>query len=67
MVASKDVDFYQRSVAYGPPPKAVWLRVGSGPASVAERMLREHIARLSEFDADPDAGFLVLPRESVGP
>ena len=62
VIASKDADFYQRSVAYGPPPKVVWLRIGNGPPAVAERVLREEIDLVGRFGADPDAGFLVLPR-----
>lgn len=26
LIVSKDVDFYQRSVSFGPPPKVIWLR-----------------------------------------
>jgi predicted nuclease of predicted toxin-antitoxin system len=28
-IVSKDTDFYQRSVAFGSPPKFIWLRVGN--------------------------------------
>src|SRR5688572_14932408 len=28
-LVSKDSDFHQRSLLYGPPPKLVWLRIGN--------------------------------------
>ncbi len=29
ILASKDTDFYDRSVLYGAPPKVIWLRIGN--------------------------------------
>ena len=59
-IVSKDADFYQRSVAYGPPPKVIWVRIGNGPAEAAEQVLRENADLIGRFAADPAAGFLVL-------
>jgi predicted nuclease of predicted toxin-antitoxin system len=28
-ILSKDSDFYQRSLLFGPPPKLIWLRIGN--------------------------------------
>ena len=60
MIVSKDADFYQRSVTYGPPPKVVWLRIGNGPPTAAERALGQNADLLYRFAADPDAGFVVV-------
>ena len=59
-IVSKDADFYQRSVTYGPPPKVVWLRVGNGPSSEVEGLLLKHREVLFRFEADPEAGFLAI-------
>lgn len=61
VVVSKDADFYQRSVAFGPPPKVVWLRIGNGPVAAVVRLLNESRTLIEQFGADSDAGFLVLP------
>lgn len=61
VLVSKDSDFFQRAVLYGPPPKVVWLRIGNGPTAVAERLLRDHTNDLRRLAADPDAALLCLP------
>ncbi|HEV3210951.1 MAG TPA: DUF5615 family PIN-like protein [Chthoniobacterales bacterium] len=30
-IASKDIDFHQRAIVFGHPPKLIWLRVGNCP------------------------------------
>lgn len=39
-VVSKDSDLHQRSLVFGPPPKLIWLRVGNGPTSQIEQLIR---------------------------
>jgi predicted nuclease of predicted toxin-antitoxin system len=32
-ITSKDIDFHQKAVAFGHPPKFIWLRVGNCPST----------------------------------
>jgi predicted nuclease of predicted toxin-antitoxin system len=53
MVVSKDSDFRHLALLHGPPPKVIWLRVGNGPTSVVETLLRARLADVQAFAADP--------------
>ena len=39
ILVSKDADMHQRSFLFGPPPKAVWVRLGNCSTSDVERPL----------------------------
>ena len=60
IVVSKDSDFYRMSVAWGAPPKVVWLRVGNSPTRLVEQVLRRHKADLEQFFTDNDAALLII-------
>lgn len=45
-IVSKDSDLHQRSLVFGPPPKLIWLRVGNGPTSQIEQLLRGRQAEI---------------------
>ena len=39
VIVTKDSDFHELSILYGPPPKVIWLKIGNSTASaVAERL-----------------------------
>jgi predicted nuclease of predicted toxin-antitoxin system len=59
-IVSKDLDFQQRALLLGHPPKVVWLRVGNCSTTSVAALLRRHKADLLAFDADPAASFLAL-------
>lgn len=59
-LVSKDNDFRQLSFLLGPPPKVVWLSVGNAPTDEIVRLILDRAADLRRFDADPEAGLLVL-------
>ncbi|MGC8489204.1 MAG: DUF5615 family PIN-like protein [Clostridia bacterium] len=61
LIVSKDTDFYQRSVLYGPPPKVVGVRVGNSSTRAIADLLRVAAPVLHRFAADADSGFLPLP------
>lgn len=61
VIVSKDRDFADMSVLYGPPPKVIWLRIGNCPTSEIEQLLGESEASILEFVNHPEAGLLVLP------
>ena len=60
VITSKDVDFQQRALLLGPPPKVVWVRLGNCLTQHVEALLRSHHATLLEFEADPSASFIAL-------
>jgi predicted nuclease of predicted toxin-antitoxin system len=61
-IASKDTDFYQRSVALGSPPKFVWLRIGNCRTDVIVDLLRSQHTLIRDFIASETESVLVLDR-----
>ena len=59
-IVSKDVDFQQRAMLYGHPPKVVWIRLGSCSTSAVAAILRARLTDIEMFEADPFASFLAL-------
>ena len=60
VIVSKDVDFQQRALLMGHPPKVVWVRLGNCLTSAVEGLLRSHHSMLLAFEADPAAAFIAL-------
>jgi len=60
VLVSKDVDFQQRALLLGHPPKVVWVRLGNCSTDAVATLLRSRAKVLLEFDADPTASFLAL-------
>jgi predicted nuclease of predicted toxin-antitoxin system len=60
VIVSKDVDFQQRAVLRGPPPKVVWVRLGNCTTEAVAALLRARLPDLLTFQADPVAAFLAL-------
>ena len=60
-VVSKDADFQILSTMLGTPPKVLWLRVGNGPTSSVETLLRSRVTDIKAFLADPLSALLKLP------
>ena len=61
-ILSKDIDFYQRSIVLGHPPKFVWLRVGNCPTSLIVTLLKSHAELIRQFIESPTESLLVLER-----
>lgn len=59
-IVSKDVDFQQRALLMGHPPKVVWVRLGNCTTADVAALLRKHHATLLAFEADPAAAFIAL-------
>ena len=59
-IISKDSDFHQRSLVFGPPPKLIWLRVGNGSTNVIEGLVRDRREEIRAFVDSPEGAFLVL-------
>ncbi len=60
-IVSKNGDFFQRSILFGPPPKVVWLRIGNGPTRDAEALLHARVTTIHTFTGDPSAALIRLP------
>ena len=60
VLVSKDVDFQERALLHGHPPKVIGGRSGNGPTSAAADLLRSRLADIVTFEADPTAAFLAL-------
>ena len=61
LIVSKDSDFRQLAFLLGPPPKAVWLRVGNRSTKVIAELLRSAADDIARFAAAEEEAFLVLP------
>jgi predicted nuclease of predicted toxin-antitoxin system len=61
MIVSKDSDFRQLAFLHGPPPKAVWLRMGNASTLDIFTVLRDHLDDVTAFAATEDEALLVLP------
>jgi len=61
VIVSKDIDFQQRSLLFGHPPKVVRLRVGNCTVQTIENLLRRHSAFIHTFELDTAKSYLALP------
>jgi len=61
VIVTKDIDFQQRSLLYGYPPKVIRLRVGNCTAQMIESLLRKHSAIIHKFVSDKTKSYLALP------
>ena len=57
---TKDKDFGSLGMVWGAPPKVILLQTGNCPTASIERIIRRNAIRLSDFEADPKRGLLVL-------
>jgi predicted nuclease of predicted toxin-antitoxin system len=61
VIISKDGDFRQRSLQFGPPPKVIGLLVGNCRTLLVESTVRSCAALIRRFEDDPESSFLALP------
>jgi predicted nuclease of predicted toxin-antitoxin system len=60
VIVSKDDDFRQRALFYGPPPKVVWLPIGNVSTLVVATFLRQHAEIIRTFANEADTALLIL-------
>jgi len=60
LLASKDTDFYERSLVFGAPPKIIWLRTGNSTVNETITLLRSQYIVVRHFSEDTIATFLPL-------
>ena len=61
VIVSKDSDFRQLAFLIGPPPKAIWLRLGNASTVDIFDVLRRHQQAIADFGESDDEALLVLP------
>lgn len=59
-VASKDSDFYEKSLLHGYPPKVIWIKRGNCTNKQIEIILRNLAEEIETLLNDPEAALLVL-------
>ena len=64
-VVSKDADFQQFAMLFGPPPKVIWIRLGNCQVDAVEALLRQGFSAVEEFLANPNLAVLALPVQIV--
>jgi predicted nuclease of predicted toxin-antitoxin system len=64
IIVSKDQDFRQRALLFGPPPKCIWIRLGNCSTSDIVGLLAKRSSSIQEFQQSP-AGLLILDALSV--
>ena len=57
---SKDSDFQQRCLLYGPPPKVIWLRIGNCTRDQLAELITTHEREIHALEANPLESVLVL-------
>jgi predicted nuclease of predicted toxin-antitoxin system len=62
VLVSKDSDFYERSLLFGPPPKFVWLCLGNCTRDAVVALLTRRRAEIAAPDtAGAEATLILLP------
>ncbi|MEP6809952.1 MAG: DUF5615 family PIN-like protein [Chthoniobacterales bacterium] len=61
VLVSKDSDFQQRSLLYGPPPKFIWVRLGNCPLALVQELVRRHAGAILAFERSQGESHLMLP------
>lgn len=61
VIVTKDLDFQQRSLLFGYPPKVVRLRVGNCTVQTIEDLLRRYSVVIHTFGLDAVKSYLALP------
>jgi len=59
-IISKDSDFLQRSLLFGPPPKIVWLRIGNCTREQLVQLITTHEQAIRAINTNPSKAVLVL-------
>lgn len=60
IIVSKDIDFYERVLIQGFPPKVIWLSLGNCSTNDIMNILRLNYNRVIEFEKNRKTGILIL-------
>ncbi len=64
IIVSKDQDFRQRALLFGPPPKCIWVRLGNCSTTDIARLLERRIGVIRELHRG-EARLLILDARSA--
>ncbi len=59
-IVTKDSDFHEYSVLYGPPPKVIWLRCGNTSTEYLRGVLMQNHSDIEAFLSEAEAYCLEL-------
>jgi predicted nuclease of predicted toxin-antitoxin system len=60
VIVTKDVDFSERSLILGFPPKIIWIRRGNCSTTDIENILRSNLESINQLVNNPKIGVLIL-------
>jgi predicted nuclease of predicted toxin-antitoxin system len=60
VIVTKDSDFHQRNLVFGPPPAVVWLRLGNASTDEIEHALRMHTTSILDLETAQSMGLLII-------
>lgn len=60
IICTKDVDFHERGILTGYPPKVIWISSGNCPTKRIEEILRMCFADIEKLLSDENIAFLML-------
>jgi predicted nuclease of predicted toxin-antitoxin system len=61
VIVSKDSDFRQLAFLHGPPPKAIWVRLGNALTIEIYNVLRDNHDEIARFADSTDEAMLIIP------
>jgi predicted nuclease of predicted toxin-antitoxin system len=64
MIVSKDQDFRQRAMLFGPPPKCIWIRIGNCSTADIAGLLEHRASIICGFQSG-EARLLILDARSA--
>ena len=59
-IVTQDVDFSERSLLLGSPPKVVWVRCGNSTPRKIEAMIRRAAPKILALERDPRTHFIEI-------
>ena len=60
LLVSKDIDFHDRSMLKGAPPKLIWIRTGNCSTASIEDLLRRSALLIQRFLVDREKALMIL-------
>lgn len=65
VIISKDSDFRQMAIAYGPPPKSIWLNIGNSSSTIILELLSTNQNEIARFSEGREESFMMLAADSL--
>jgi predicted nuclease of predicted toxin-antitoxin system len=59
-IITKDDDFHQKSLAFGQPPKVIWIKTRNAKKRELEKFIREKASTIAKFVSEGNESLLIL-------